>query len=151
MRIRTAIVTSGLWYVPKGTGYVNIGIGGFSERLKAHTDTIQRHWGLFLKELERRSLVKDYQARARGYLYYVRDGADVTHLDRVFLTGDAAGLATRDMGEGIGPAVESGILAADAICQGTPFSLRSVKRYSFPRYRTLFTVGVLYLLSGLKR
>jgi len=139
------------WYVPKGTGYVNIGIGGFAERLKANTDTIQRHWGLFLKELERLSLVKNYQARATGHLYYVRDGVDVVQMDNALLVGDAAGLATRDMGEGIGPAVESGILAADAICQGTPFSLRSVKRYSFPRYRTLFTVGVLYLLSGLKK
>lgn len=136
------------WYVPKGNGYVNIGIGGFSEKLKANGDTIQRHWGLFLKELERLSLVKNYHARAKGYMYYVRDGVDIVHKDGVFLTGDAAGLATRDMGEGIGPAVESGILAADAIITGNPFSLRSVKRYSFPRYRTLLKVGGIYFLSG---
>jgi flavin-dependent dehydrogenase len=139
------------WYVPKGDGSVNIGVGGFAERLKANNDTIQRHWDLFMKELERRSLVTNYLTRAKGYRYYVRDGVDVGHRDRVFLTGDAAGLATRDMGEGIGPAVESGILAANAIITGRPFSLRSVKRFSFPRYWTLVKVGVLYLLSGLKK
>lgn len=139
------------WYVPKGNGYINIGIGGFSKRLKANNDTIQNQWRLFLKELERLSLVMNYHARAKGYMYYVRDGVDVVHKDGVLLTGDAAGLATRDMGEGIGPAVKSGILAADAIITGKPFSLRSVKRYSFPRYRTLFKAGVLYFLSGFKK
>jgi flavin-dependent dehydrogenase len=138
------------WYVPKGSGHVNIGIGGFSERLKDNNDTIQRHWGLFLKELERLSLVKNYHVRAKGYMYYVRDGVDIVHKDGVFLTGDAAGLATKDMGEGIGPAVESGILAADAIIKGKPFALRSVKQYSFPRYRARAKVSLLYLMNAIK-
>jgi hypothetical protein len=34
------------------------------------------------------------------------------HLDNAFVIGDAAGLATLDLGEGTGPAIESGILAA---------------------------------------
>ena len=42
-----------------------------------------------------------------------------------FLVGDAAGLATRDLCEGIGPAVRSGLLAADAIALGRPYSLES--------------------------
>ena len=36
-------------------------------------------------------------------------------IDNAFITGDAAGLATRDMAEGIGPAVRSGVRAAEAI------------------------------------
>jgi flavin-dependent dehydrogenase len=36
----------------------------------------------------------------------------------------------RDMGEGIGPAVESGLLAANAIIQGIEYSLKSVTRSS---------------------
>ena len=32
-----------------------------------------------------------------------------------YLVGDAAGLATRDLAEGIGPAIESGIMAAEEI------------------------------------
>ena len=135
------------WYVPKGNGYVNIGIGGFAERLKANHDTIQRHWRLFVNELERLSLVQDYHANAKGHPYYMRDGVDVVQMDNALLIGDAAGLATRDMGEGIGPAVHSGILAADAIIQGRPFSVRSIKKYSFPRYRTLLAVSMRYLMS----
>ena len=62
---------------------------------------------------------------------------DSVQRDNIFLIGDAASLATKDMGEGIGPAVTSGILAADAIVSGKTFSLSSIKKYSFPKYRTL--------------
>jgi flavin-dependent dehydrogenase len=55
------------------------------------------------------------------------------------------------MGEGIGPAVQSGILAADAIITGRPFSVRSIKKYSFPRYRTLLAVSMRYLISPLTK
>ena len=49
-----------------------------------------------------------------------------------YLTGDAAGLATKDMGEGIGPAVASGIRAAESINSGRPYSVDSIGRYSLP-------------------
>ena len=48
------------------------------------------------------------------------------------LVGDALGLATLDMGEGIGPAIQSGQLAAEAIITGTAYSVDSIPRYSFP-------------------
>jgi flavin-dependent dehydrogenase len=135
------------WYVPKGNGYVNIGIGGFSQKLKAGKDTIKNQWHSFVKELERLSLVKSHHFKARGYNYYIRDSVNAVHIDNSFLIGDAAGLATKDMGEGIGPAVKSGILAADAIITGTPFSLRSVQKYSFPRYKTAITLLFSYLIT----
>lgn len=123
------------WYIPKSHGYVNIGIGGFAEKLKARHDTIQHHWQLFIHELERCSLVKNYHFNARGYVYYTRDRVDVVQDENLFLIGDAAGLATKDMGEGIGPAVKSGMLAAESIITANPFSLKTVKKYSFPRYQ----------------
>jgi len=43
-----------------------------------------------------------------------------------FLSGDAAGLATRDMAEGIGPAVRSGLRAAQAILHDKPYELDDV-------------------------
>ncbi len=43
-----------------------------------------------------------------------------------FITGDAAGLATRDMCEGIGPAIRSGLKAADAILSGVEYRLDDV-------------------------
>jgi len=48
------------------------------------------------------------------------------------VVGDAAGLATKDMGEGIGPAIESGIRAARSIAQGRPYSIRGIGKYSLP-------------------
>ena len=50
-----------------------------------------------------------------------------------FIVGDAIGLATRDMCEGIGPAIRSGLLAADAISQGTAYSIDAIGRYSIDK------------------
>ena len=47
-------------------------------------------------------------------------------LDNAFLTGDAAGLATRDLCEGIGPAIRSGQRAADSILHGDAYDLADV-------------------------
>ena len=44
--------------------------------------------------------------------------------------GDAAGLATRDMCEGIGPAVRSGIRAADVILGSGDFALDNVSPFT---------------------
>jgi flavin-dependent dehydrogenase len=68
--------------------------------------------------------------RPRGHSYYVREGAPVVRKGNALLTGDAAGLATRDLGEGIGPAIRSGVLAADAIASGGAYALESIPRYS---------------------
>lgn len=135
------------WYVPKNDGYLNIGIGGYLEKLKSNHDDIKNQWQFFANELERLSLVKNHYFNAKGYFYYVRNNVDLVYIDSIFIIGDAAGLATKDMGEGIGPAVISGILAADAIVSGKPFSLRSVKKYSFPRYRTFGKLLFTYLLN----
>ena len=56
----------------------------------------------------------------------------VGQIDNAFIIGDSAGLATKDMGEGIGPAVESGILTANAIIHGSEYSLRAISKYSIP-------------------
>jgi len=135
------------WYVPKSNGYLNIGIGGFAEKLKANNDNIKNQWQFFVRELERLSLVKNYHFNAKGSVYYIRNSLAVVPIENLFLIGDAAGLATKDMGEGIGPAVKSGILAAEAIISGKPFSLHSVKKYSFPRYQTVIKLFFLYLIN----
>lgn len=127
------------WYVPKNDGWLNVGIGGFVETLKTRHATIRQHWQWFVQELDQRALVKNYPLEPHGYTYFTRGRRDIVQQDRAFLIGDAAGLATRDLAEGIGPAVRSGILAADAISNGRPFSLRSVKKYSQLNVRTLVT------------
>ena len=135
------------WYVPKSNGYLNIGIGCYAEKLKAIKDNIKNQWQLFVQELEQRSLIKNYHFNTRGYIYYIRDSIDEVQIDNIYLIGDAAGLATKDMGEGIGPAVQSGLLAADAIISGKPFSLRTVKKYSFPLYQTRIKLLIKYLIN----
>jgi flavin-dependent dehydrogenase len=58
----------------------------------------------------------DLPSRWRGHAYLLREARGRRIVDDgVLLVGDAAGLAAAQSGEGIGPAVESGLLAADAI------------------------------------
>ncbi len=118
------------WYVPKQNGHLNVGIGGMAYRLKRSDGTIKQHWPNFLARLRRQELIDGATIEPGGYSYYLRAGVDIARLDDAFVVGDAAGLATRDMCEGIGPAVRSGILAARAISTGAEYSLESVPRYS---------------------
>lgn len=120
------------WYVPKGNGYLNIGIGGSLERLRGRGDSIKKQWDFFTHKLEKLRLVNSRQFDPKGYNYYLRQRSPVGRIDNAFIIGDAAGLATKDMGEGIGPAVESGIRAADSIITGTGYSLTFITKYSFP-------------------
>ena len=53
-------------------------------------------------------------------------------VDNAFVVGDAAGLATADMGEGIAPAVRSGLLVADAIATGSSIDVQKIRRWSQP-------------------
>jgi flavin-dependent dehydrogenase len=120
------------WYVPKGNGYLNIGIGGKLVAMKSRKTSIGQYWSFFTKKLDKLSLVRNYRFHPRGCNYYLRQKRSTVQLDRVFLVGDSAGLATRDMGEGIGPAVESGLRAAEAISQDCVYSIESISSYSMP-------------------
>jgi flavin-dependent dehydrogenase len=61
-----------------------------------------------------------------GYSYYTRGQIAGMRIGNAFLTGDSAGLATRDLCEGIGPAIRSGQRAADAIVSGAEYTLEDV-------------------------
>ncbi len=120
------------WYVPKGGGYLNIGIGGRFADLKVKGQTIQQHWQWFVQKLKIKGLVQTVPDKVPGYNYYLHDDQHIVQKGNVFLVGDAAGVATLDMGEGIGPAIQSGLLAARAIVTGRPYSIKQVHKYSFP-------------------
>jgi menaquinone-9 beta-reductase len=136
------------WYVPKQDGYLNLGVGGMVQRLRRAGGTLQQHWGYLAARLRRDGLIDENLALApQGHSYYLRDGARITRRDNAFLIGDAAGLATRDLGEGIGPAVRSGILVANAIANGTPYSLDTVSRYSLSARLLLTTRVSLHSIS----
>lgn len=121
------------WYVPKGNGHLNLGIGAAANGLKRRHEDIKSHWEHFRRRrLEARGLVQDAPLDPKGYSYYLRDQVDVPRLGNAFVVGDSAGLASRDLGEGIGPAVRSGMSAARAIARGEPYSLSGVRRRSLP-------------------
>ncbi|MBC8402653.1 MAG: NAD(P)/FAD-dependent oxidoreductase [Candidatus Marinimicrobia bacterium] len=118
------------WYVPKGDGYLNVGIGGSMKKLKNRNTSIKYHWNYFIQQLEKHSLISNHHFSPRGYNYYLRQNLRVYQLDKAYIIGDSAGLATRDMGEGISPAVRSGILAAHSIIGGIPYWPKTISRYS---------------------
>ena len=113
------------WYVPKEHGWLNVGVGAIAERMKRRGQDIRQHWLQLATRLDR-SLAPGAHYDPTGYSYYLRGRVHVVQRDNAFITGDAAGLATRDLGEGIGPAVRSGLLAAEAILTGKPYRLEDV-------------------------
>jgi len=98
------------WCFRKGP-YVNVGFGRFDAR------ALPNATARFVEYLRvRRRIPAAGSWRWRGHAYLVA-GARGRHAvdDGVVLVGDAAGLAFPRSGEGIWPAIESGLLAASAI------------------------------------
>lgn len=122
------------WYVPKKGGYVNAGIGGAFLHMKRNNTHIRMHWDRFIQKLQTLRLVTNHRYRPRGYNYYLRQPDDLCQSGPVYIAGDAAGLATLDMGEGIGPAIESGQAVAHAIIHSTPYSPRAIEKFSGPSW-----------------
>ena len=120
------------WYFPKSDGVVNVGVGGSAAGLKKRGDSLKRHWDLLVEKLERYGLVRGREFKPAGHSYYLRARSPVLRKGNALLIGDALGMSTLDMGEGIGPSIQSGINAANAIIHGTPYTLASISRYSFP-------------------
>ncbi|MBY0276130.1 NAD(P)/FAD-dependent oxidoreductase [Candidatus Binatia bacterium] len=112
------------WYFTKGD-FLNVGIGCLGDGKDLRTG------GGSGRDLHRRFDAMMARLRAdgrlpaglelepfRGHAYAVRiDHPRRAAGDGFLLVGDAAGLARGVSGEGIGPAVESGVLAADAILE----------------------------------
>jgi len=113
------------WYVPKADGWINVGIGAMKQRLRERDESIDAHWAQFARAVGRR-LVRGATLEPSGYSYYLRGPVDSGRIGNAFVCGDAVGLATRDLCEGIGPAVRSGLRAADAILGRAPYLLDDV-------------------------
>ena len=132
------------WYVPKANGHINVGLGGKAEKMKSSGRRLQEFWNGFTKKLADDALVHDVEFKPTGYSYYLRGNVDVVRNGNAMIVGDAVGLASIDMGEGIGPAVRSGMLAADAITRNDEYDLKKLARFSVPaffRNRALSATG----------
>jgi flavin-dependent dehydrogenase len=121
------------WCFRKGS-YLNIGLGREgSQQLSEHL----RHFCDFLKQRGRIPMDVPDGFQGHAYLLYghaVRKQID----DGILLVGDAAGLAYPQSGEGIRPAVESGLMAAATILEAKgdyryqqllPYDARLVARF----------------------
>jgi flavin-dependent dehydrogenase len=120
------------WYLPKGNGWLNLGIGGKFLKLKQQKRTIMDHWHLFVKKLLRLSLIKKSPREPKGHNYYLLHKRDALCRDNIFIIGDAAGVSTLDMGEGIHSAIKSGMMAAAAIINHKQVMRQDLKRFSLP-------------------
>jgi flavin-dependent dehydrogenase len=102
-------------------GFMNVGFG----RLDAHG--IPRETSAFVDFLKQtRRIPSDTDWHWRGHAYLLAGGTGRNPIgDGVLLVGDAAGLAYPQSGEGIRPAIESGLLAGDCILRARGTYARS--------------------------
>jgi len=113
------------WVFRKGN-YLNVGLG----RTDSHE--ISRHTKDFIAYL---SKTRGVQTPSRGIAGHAYGLWGRTHrkilADGVLLVGDAAGLAYPESGEGIRPAIESGLMAAHTILAADgSYTLRNLAPYS---------------------
>ena len=122
------------WYVPKGKAHLNVGIGGMAAKLKSRGGDIKAHWSQFTELLGDQSFARNIKYEPAGYSYYLRGDVETVRVGNAFIVGDAAGLATRDLCEGIGPAIVSGTRAAESISAGHSYSLKDVEAFSVDNF-----------------
>ena len=113
------------WCVRK-KNFLNVGLGRLDPR------ALPNHLANFIEFLKKAGKIAfDLPARMVGhsYLLYGHAARNVAG-DGMLLIGDAAGLAYSQSGEGIRPAIESGLLAAKAIlAEGAASTLKLSETY----------------------
>ncbi len=134
------------WYVPKADGYLNVGVGGMAERIKRRGDDIRSHWQHLVDRLLAEGLIREPPEPPGGYSYFLRSRSKIGRRGNAFVAGDSAGLATRDMCEGIGPAVRTGLRAARAISRGDPYEMTDVA--AFTSGNALVRMGLEAMIAG---
>lgn len=112
------------WVFRKGS-YLNIGLGREdNHRLSDHLDA-------FVEEMKQSGRIpSDLPGRFKGHAYLLYAHANRPLVDDgVLLIGDAAGLAYTQSGEGIRPAIESALMAANVIKTAPDYSALSLQSY----------------------
>lgn len=125
------------WYVPKGNGFVNVGLGGVSTYFRSNGQNIHHHFQSFLQDLVKCGLLDAGTAaglQETGHPYYFSPAQRMEQVRQgdCFLIGDSAGFASRDLGEGIAPAIESGLMAAAEIAGSGSYTPETIPAISIP-------------------
>jgi geranylgeranyl reductase family protein len=112
------------WVFRKGN-FLNIGLG------REDNHKLTDHLNEFVDEMKAAGRIPDdVPGRFKGHAYLLYDHAERPLVDDgLILIGDAAGLAYTQSGEGIRPAIESALLAADLIWDLEEFSAQSLQPY----------------------
>jgi menaquinone-9 beta-reductase len=122
------------WFVPKGDGFVNLGLGGKAKFFKRSEAKIHTHFRAFIDDLVKEKRLDAATAATieeTGHPYFLMTYRGEIKRDNCFLIGDSAGLASVDLGEGIGPAVESGLMAAAEILGAGTYRRQDISAFSF--------------------
>ena len=99
------------WYVTKGD-FVNIGVGRFKKATDNFNDDKKRFWEM-IRGLGRIDGIEDELPDMSGHSYKLYDEVPRRLSgERFMLIGDAGGFASRWAGEGIKPAIQTAIFAA---------------------------------------
>ncbi|MBI1823115.1 MAG: NAD(P)/FAD-dependent oxidoreductase [Nitrospirae bacterium] len=100
------------WCFKKGA-YLNVGLG------REDRSNFSRHMENFLLQLKQTKKIpqdKEYVFKGHSYILNSHSHRDLSG-DGVLLIGDSAGLAYAESGEGIRPAIESALFAAETIIE----------------------------------
>lgn len=114
------------WCFRKGN-YLNVGLGREGEQ---HLGDHRERFLQYLREAGRMNFPVPGHFKGHAYRLYGRTKRQIVS-DRMLLVGDAWGLAFPKSGEGIRPAIESGLLAADVIRGSSgEFSQENLQSYA---------------------
>jgi geranylgeranyl reductase family protein len=125
------------WVFPTDDGHANVGTGTFTRRVRQDGVKLKNILKRFVTDLSATAGSRLSQAEptgpARGHPLRTQFGDTRTHAERILVVGDAAGLVSPLTGEGIGPAMESGEMAAAHTIRALEtgnFSAQALSRYS---------------------
>lgn len=112
------------WVFRKGR-FLNIGLG------REDNHRLSDHLQAFVEDMTLAGRIpSDLPKRFKGHAYLLYGHANRPLVDEgVLLIGDAAGLAYTQSGEGIRPAIESALLAAEVIQSAPDYSALALQRY----------------------
>jgi geranylgeranyl reductase family protein len=115
----------GYAWVFRKENFLNIGLG------REDNHKLTEHLNAFVDEMKATGRIPDdLPGRFKGHAYLLYDHAQRPLVDEgLMLIGDAAGLAYTQSGEGIRPAIESALIAADLIWDLEEFSAQSLQPY----------------------
>ncbi len=112
------------WVFRKGN-YLNIGLG------REDNHKLTSHLEAFIEDMKSSGRIpEDLPGRFKGHAYLLYAHAERPLVDDgILLVGDSAGLAYTQSGEGIRPAIESALMAADVIRQAPDYSASALQVY----------------------